>query len=79
VRVAVASQANPHAHQHLARDLLHRLHFPVATLAGDPSPDMGPVVEVDVVRQGIDALPQNGLVGREGRDHVLDFGFVGGE
>jgi hypothetical protein len=74
-RVAVAGQANPHAHEHLARDLFHRLHFPVATLAGDLRPDMRSMVEVDVVRQGVDALPYDGLVARQRRCHALDFGF----
>jgi hypothetical protein len=48
----------------------------MATLAGDASPDVRPVVEVDVVRQGMDALPGNGLAGLEGRDYALDFGLV---
>ena len=73
----MAGQADAHAHEHLARDLLHGLHFPMALLTGDTRADMRAVVEVDVVRQGVDALPHNGLVGLEGCNHALDFGFVG--
>jgi len=77
VRVAVAGQAGPHAHEHLARNLLHALDFTVAGLAGDACPHVRAMVEVDVIRQGVDALPGDGLSLLERCGHALDLRLVG--
>ena len=74
--VAVAVQASAHTHQHLARNLLHGLHLAVAGLAGDAGVDVRPVVEIDVVGQGVDPLPCEGLVGLERSGYLLDFRLI---
>ena len=59
--IAVASETVAHAQRHLLRDDLHRLDWAVTRLAEDARNDMWTMVEVDVIRQQIDALPRDGL------------------
>ena len=51
-------------------------YFAMAALAGDARVDMGPVVEEDVIRQGVDPLPAHRFAGVGDPSQLLDGGPV---
>jgi hypothetical protein len=55
--VAMAGETIAHAQGHLPGHHFHCLHFAVTRLTGDSCTDMGSMVEEDVVRQSVNALP----------------------
>jgi len=76
VGIPVATQAVAHPHAHLAREHLHGLHLAVAALAGDACIHMGAMIEEDMIGQGVDPLPGQGLTGVGDPGELLDGGTV---
>ena len=74
--IPVAAQAVAHAHAHLTGEHLHGLHLAVAALTGDACIHVGAMIEEDVIRQGVDALPGQGLTGVGDPGERLDGGAV---
>jgi len=71
-RDPVASQAIAHAHGHDLPDDGHRLDFAVARLAEDSGGHVRPVIEIHVIRQGMDPGPRQ-RIARRMNSRKLDY------
>lgn len=77
VGVTVAGETIAHAHEHFPGDFFHGLNLPVAGLAGDSGSDVRPMIEVDVIGQGMDSIPIDDLIGLECSSQLLNARLLG--
>jgi hypothetical protein len=76
-RIPVAPEAIAHSHRHMLVHPDHSLDFAVAGLAQNPCVDVGPVIKIDMIRQGMNSHPEQGLARVEQRRNFHNVRAVG--